>query len=215
MDRLYSLMPSIRRARRRGESGQSLIEAAVFLCIAFLFFAYAVDTSWLLYCYVTNFSVSANVAFYAAQGMSSMSQTSLPGEQYSNSTAASPSNQTTDPIGQAWEQYMLLHEGNSFTTSTSQHPTYVSLCSPSIGIKSTSNGGPAPTECAGDQFGSSNTYTASSQYADKIDPESPTYNEIELTIVQTVKPPIPLSFFGANFFPWQQLSFHFYTRALQ
>ena len=211
--RIRKLFPGLIHCK--DERGQSLVEAAFFLGVAFLLFAYAVDASWLLYSYICNFSVTSNVAFYAAQGLSSMSQQSLPGEQYNNSTATSPTNQTTDPIGQAWEDYMLLHQGTSTTVSTAQMPTYISLCSPAVGIESTGSGSPAPTECAGDQFGSTSTYTASSQYADKVDPESPTYSEIELTIVQTVHPPIPLSFFSFNFFPWTQLKFRFYTRALQ
>jgi hypothetical protein len=197
------------------EVGQSLIESAVFLWVAFLLFAYVVDASWLLYNYVVDYGVTSNVAFYAAQGLSSMANQSLPGEQYSNTSSGSPGNTSSDPLGQLWEQYMLLHGGTGQGVSTKEYPTYVSLCSPAIGVSAGAGGGPAPTKCAGDQFGSSNSYSGGAAYANKVDPESPQFNEIQLTVVQNISPPIPMKFFSANFFPWTQLTFNFYTRALQ
>jgi Flp pilus assembly protein TadG len=147
------------------ESGQSLIETAMFLPILILVMAYAVDYGYFFFVAADLTSAAHNAAEYSIQGYQTPSQGSIP--------AAGPISTTTSVASLAVASLNLL---NASTT------TSVQVCSESLGMSGNiplcSNYGPA-----------AGTYTPAT------DPEAPTFVLQRVDVTYTVQPPVPITFF--------------------
>lgn len=161
-----------RTRKMTGESGQSLLEAALFLPLLVLLAFFAVDYGYFFIVAANLTSSSRNAAEYSVQGYESPGQSSLP--------AAGPLSSVTSVAALAVGDLSTLAGASSTTT--------VQVCSKSVGV---SNG---VTECS--SFG-----PAGPSYTPAIDPEAPTFLLNRVDVTYTVHPPIPLSFFSHPLVP--------------
>ena len=156
----------------RKDSGQSLLETAIFLPILVLLLAYAVDFGYFFIVAANLTSSARSAAVYSVQGLQSPTQSALP--------AAGPITTSTSVAALAVGDLGSLI--NSSTTTT------VQVCSKSVGV--TGN----LTDCA--SYGPAGT-----TYTPAADPEAPTFLLNRVDVTYTVQPPIPLSFFSVSLLP--------------
>jgi Flp pilus assembly protein TadG len=155
-------------------SGQSLLETALFLPLLVLVMAYAVDYGYFFLVAADLTSASHNAAEYSIQGYQGPAQMSVP--------ATGPIGTITSVAAVAVADLNLL---NASTTTT------VQVCSKSLGMN-----GNIPV-CA--SYGPSGT-----SYTPAIDPEAPIFVLQRVDITYTVKPPVPISFFKVTLIPVMQ-----------
>lgn len=149
------------------KSGQSLLEAALFLPLLVLMSAYAVDFGYFFLVAANLTSSSRNAAEYSVQGFQSPAQASLPPAGPISNIASVAALAVGDLSG-------LL----SFSTATT-----VQVCSKSIGVKNNL------TLCS--SYGPSGAL-----YAPAADPEAPTFVLNRVDVTYLVQPPIALKMFS-------------------
>lgn len=155
-----------------GESGQSLLETALFLPLMALMIAAAVDFGYFFLVAANLTSSSRSAAEYSIQGFQSPGQQTLP--------TAGPQSSITS--------VSALAGGDLSGLVTAATTATVEVCSKSVGVSNN------VTQCI--SYGpSSVTYTPAA------DPEAPTFllNRVDVTYI--AKPPIPLSFFSFTLLP--------------
>lgn len=172
---------SRRDAHVSRDSGQSLLETALFLPVLILLVAYAIDFGYFFLVAANLVSSSRNAAEYSAEGYNSPGQLSLP--------AAGPITTYTSVAGLAVGDLSGLAAASTTTT--------VQVCSKEIGTNGT--GAAQTTQCS--SYGPSGT-----SYTPAADPEAPTFLLNRVDVTYTVQPPIPLSFFSVPLVP--TLKFH-------
>lgn len=155
-----------------GESGQGLLETALFLPILVLLAAFAVDFGYFFIVTANLSSSSRNAVEYSTQGYESPGQSSLP--------AAGPLSSVTSVSALAIGDLSGLASASATTT--------VEVCSKAIGV--TNN----VTQCA--SYG-----PAGIVYTPATDPEAPTFLLNRVDVTYTVQPPIPLKFFSYPLVP--------------
>jgi Flp pilus assembly protein TadG len=162
------------RTRRalRHDSGQSLVETAIFLPILILLVAYAVDFGYFFIVAANLTSASRNAAEYSIQGFSSPAQSALP--------IAGPITTNTSVAA--------LAVGDLSSLAASATTTSVEVCSKILGT--TGN----VVNCA--SYGPAGTV-----FTPATDPEAPTFYLNRVDVTYTVQPPIPLSFFSVSLLP--------------
>jgi Flp pilus assembly protein TadG len=173
------MFPVIKKMRRprfcrslRHDSGQSLLETAIFLPILIFLIAYAVDFGYFFIVSANLASSSRTAAEYSTQGFASPGQLTLP--------SAGPITDTTTVAGLAVGDLSSLISASTTTT--------VQVCSQEIGV--TNN----VANCA--SYGPAGT-----AYTPGTDPEAPTFLLNRVDVTYTVQPPIPLSFFSYQLVP--------------
>ncbi len=154
------------------DSGQSLLETALFLPLLLLLIAYAVDFGFFFIVAANLTSSSRNAAEYAVQGYQSPGQSALP--------SAGPISDATSVSGLAVADLSSLASASTTTT--------VQVCSKEVGVTGKT------TQCA--SYGPAGT-----QYMPGTDPEAPTFLLNRVDVTYTVQPPIPLSFFSHPLLP--------------
>ena len=157
---------------RRWDSGQSLLETAIFLPILILLIAYAVDFGYFFIVAANLASASRSAAEYSIQGFESPAQSALP--------AAGPITTYTSVAALAVGDLSSLAGSATITT--------VQVCSKSVGVNNN------VTECS--SYGPAGT-----TYTPATDPEAPTFLLNRVDVTYTVQPPIPLSFFSFSLLP--------------
>ncbi len=157
---------------RRWDSGQSLLETAIFLPILILLIAYAVDFGYFFIVAANLTSASRNAAEYSIQGFESAAQSALP--------VAGPITTTTSVAA--------LAVGDLSSLAGSATATTVQVCSKSVGVNNN------VTECT--SYGPAGT-----TYTPATDPEAPIFLLNRVDVTYTVQPPIPLSFFSFSLLP--------------
>jgi hypothetical protein len=162
------------------QSGQSLLEIALFLPVILLMTSYAVDFGYFFIAAANLVSSSRIAAEYSTQGYVAVGQSSLP--------PAGPASSTSSVTALALGDIAGLINASTLTT--------VQVCSKSLGT--TKNA----TNCS--SFGP--TVPGSSATSPQIDPEAPTFSLNRVDVAYTVQPPIPMSFFSVSLLP--TLSFH-------
>ncbi len=179
---------SPRVARCRCSSGQSLLEAAVFLPLIFLCAAYAVDFGYFFIVCANLTSSARNAAEYSIQGYQSPGQIVLP--------PAGPSTTNTSVAALAIGDLAGLSQSSTVAT--------VQVCSKSVGtsgnVTKCSSYGPAV---------STSTTTAS-----QTDPEAPTFLLNRVDVTYTVQPPVPLTFFSVSLLPTLSFQRHVSMRVM-
>jgi Flp pilus assembly protein TadG len=171
--------------RQASDSGQSLLEAALFLPILVILVAFAVDFGYFFLVAANLTSSSRSAAEYSVQGFDSPGQQTLPAAGPQSSLATVSALAVSDLSG-------LL----GATTSTT-----VEVCSKSVG---TSNN---LTKCSSDG-------PAGTIYIPDADPEAPSFLLNRVDVTYTVKPPIPLGFFSITLLPSLQFHRQVSMRAL-
>lgn len=179
--------PSVRTVHQRAalESGQSLLEAALFLPVLVLMAIFAVDAGYMFIVYANLNSSARTAAEYSVQGFDTPGQTPLP--------AAGPISSVSSVAALAVADLASL--ANSATTAT------VQVCSEEIGV--TDN----VAQCS--SFGPSGT-----AYVPATDPEAPTFVLNRIDVTYTIDPPIPLSFFSFTLVPSLQFHRQVSMRAM-
>lgn len=166
-------MPRKSVHRRIGrDSGQSLLETALFLPLLCLLIACAVDFGYFFLVAANLTSSSRNAAEYSIQGFQSPGQQALPAAGPQSSVASVSALAVADLSGLA----------AATTTST------VEVCSKSVGVSNN------VTNCSSDG-------PAGTTYTPATDPEAPTFLLNRVDVTYTAKPPIPLSFFSFTLLP--------------
>ncbi len=161
-----------RRSHMSEESGQSLLEVALFLPLLVLLAAFAVDFGYFFIVAANLSSSSRNAVEYSIQGYESPQQSSLP--------AAGPISSATSVGALAVADLSGLMSAGTTTT--------VEVCSKAIGV--TGN----VTKCA--SYGPTST-----SYTPGTDPEAPRFLMNRVDVTYTVQPPIPLSIFSHPLIP--------------
>lgn len=154
------------------DSGQSLLETALFLPLLALMIAAAVDFGYLFLVAANLTSSSRNAAEYSIQGFQSPGQQTLP--------VAGPQSTVTSVAALALDDLSGLP--TAITTGT------VEVCSKSVGVSNN------VTQCS--SYGPSGTI-----YTPATDPEAPTFLLNRVDVTYTAEPPIPLSFFSFTLLP--------------
>ncbi len=154
------------------ESGQSLLETALFLPLLVLLAFFAVDFGYFFIVAANLSSSSRSAAEYSIQGFQSPGQSSLP--------AAGPLSSVTSVSALALGDLSGLASASTTTT--------VQVCSKSVGVSN------HLTQCV--SYG-----PAGSSYTPASDPEAPTFLLNRVDVTYTVRPPIPLSFFSYSLVP--------------
>ncbi|MHB8302655.1 MAG: TadE/TadG family type IV pilus assembly protein [Acidobacteriaceae bacterium] len=157
---------------RFAESGQSLLETALFLPLLALLIACAVDFGYFFLVAANLASSSRNAAEYSIQGYQS------------------PGQQTMPPAGpiSAIDSVSSLAVGDLSGLLDASTTTTVQVCSKSIGVSGNL------TQC-------SNYGPAGASYVPATDPEAPTFLLNRVDVTYTARPPIPLSFFSFSLLP--------------
>ena len=155
-----------------GDSGQSLLETALFLPLLVLLAFFAVDYGYFFIVAANLSSSSRNAAEYSTQGFESPGQSSL--------AAAGPLTSATS--------VSALAIGDLSTLAGASTTTTVQVCSKSVGVSNN------VTECS--TFG-----PAATAYTPATDPEAPTFLLNRVDVTYTVHPPIALSFFSHPLVP--------------
>ncbi len=154
------------------ESGQGLLETAIFLPLLVLLAAFAVDFGYFFIVTANLSSSSRNAVEYSIQGYESPGQSSLP--------AAGPLSSV--------RSVSALAVGDLSGLASASTTTTVQVCSKEIGV--TNN----VAQCA--SYGpTAGTYTPA------MDLEAPTFLLNRVDVTYTVQPPIPLSFFAYPLVP--------------
>lgn len=167
------------------ESGQSLLETALFLPILVIFVAFAVDFGYFFLVAANLTSSSRSAVEYSIQGFESPAQQTLPAAGPQSSLGTVSALAVGDLSG-------LL----GATTSTT-----VEVCSKSIGVSNN------VTNCSSDG-------PAGTIYAPDVDPEAPSFLLNRVDVTYTVKPPVPLGFFSVTLLPSLQFHRQVSMRAL-
>lgn len=154
------------------ESGQGLLETALFLPLLVLLAAFAVDFGYFFIVAANLSSSSRNAVEYSIQGYDSPSQSSLP-------SAGPPSNTVS---------VAAVAVGDMSGMASASTTTAVEVCSKEVGV--TNN----VTECI--HYGPAGT-----SYTPGTDPEAPTFLMNRVDVTYTVQPPIPLSIFSVSLIP--------------
>lgn len=149
----------------RSDSGQGLLETALFLPILVLVMAYAVDYGYFFLVAADLTSASRSAVVYSIQGYQAPAQMAIP--------VAGPIATATSVAALAVADVNLFHAS---TTTT------VQVCSKSLGMS-----GNIPV-CA--SYG-----PAAGSYVPATDPEAPTFVLQRVDVTYTVQPPVPISFF--------------------
>lgn len=170
---------------KSGASGQSLLEVAIFLPLAMLILAYAVDFGYLFMVAANLTSAARNAAEYSIQGFQTPGQLVLP--------AAGPTTSLTSVAATALGDLSSLLDSSTTTT--------VQVCSKSVGMN-----GNLP-QCS--SYGPAGT-----SYTPVQDPEAPTFVLQRVDVTYTVQPPIPMSFFNVSFLPQMQFHRQVSMRAM-
>jgi Flp pilus assembly protein TadG len=160
------------RAQFGEDSGQSLLEAALFLPLLVLLAAFAVDYGYFFTVAANLSSSSRNAVEYSIQGFSSPGQSSLP--------VAGPMTSVTS--------VSALAVGDLSGLVSSTTTTTVQVCSKAIGVSG------KVTQCA--SYGPANT-----TYPMGTDPEAPRFLMNRVDVTYTVQPPIPLKVFSYTLLP--------------
>jgi Flp pilus assembly protein TadG len=148
------------------ESGQGLLEAALFLPLLVLLTAYSVDFGYMFIVAANLSSASRSATEYSVQGYETPGQATLP--------AAGPISTTTS--------VSALAVGDLSGLVSSSTTTTVQVCSKEIGVKNN------VAECS--SYG-----PAGASYTPGTDPEAPTFVLNRVDVTYTIQPPIPMSFF--------------------
>lgn len=173
------------RMGANGDSGQSLLEAALFLPLLLLMVAFAVDAGYMFLVIANLSSASRSAVEYSVQGYDTPGQTSLP--------AAGPLSSSSSVAALAVADLTSLVD--SSTTAT------VQICSKEIGVTN------KVAQCA--SYGPTGT-----TYTPATDPEAPTFVLNRVDVTYTIHPPIPVSFFSFTLVPSLQFHRQASMRAL-
>jgi Flp pilus assembly protein TadG len=176
--------PAIGRKFRQ-ESGQSLLETALFLPLLVLLAAFAVDFGYMFIVSANLSSASRNAVEYSVQGYETPGQATLP--------AAGPISTVTSVSALAVGDLNGLVSASTTTT--------VQVCSKEIGVAN------KVAQCS--SYGPAGT-----SYTPGTDPEAPTFVLNRVDVTYTVQPPIPLSFFSHSLIPSLQFHRQVSMRAL-
>jgi len=160
----------------RETRAQSLIEVALMLPIFVLLLCYSVEFGYFFVAAASLSSSARSAAVYATQGYSSPAQAALP--------VLGSAGVARSVAGVAF--------GNMSGFASSATTTAVQLCTNSNGTIACSS-----TGVAGMILGS---------YVPDVDPEPGTFQLARVDVVYTVKPPVPMTFFGVSLMP--TLNFH-------
>lgn len=158
--------------RQASDSGQSLLETALFLPILVILVAFAVDFGYFFLVAANLTSSSRSAAEYSVQGFESPAQQTLP--------AAGPQSSVTSVSTLAVDDLSGLVAA---TTTTS-----VEVCSKSVGVSNN------VTECSSDG-------PAGTIYTPATDPEAPSFLLNRVDVTYTANPPIPLGIFSFTLLP--------------
>ena len=154
------------------DSGQGLLETALFLPVLVLLAAFAVDFGYFFIVSANLSSSARSAAEYSVQGYDSPGQTSLP--------AAGPTSDVTS--------VSALAVGDLSGLAAAATTTTVEVCSKAVGVSN------KVTDC-------SNYGPAQTAYTPAADPEAPTFLLNRVDVTYTVHPPIPLSIFSYTLVP--------------
>lgn len=167
------------------DSGQSLLEAALFLPLLLLMVAFAVDAGYMFIVIADLNSSSRSAVEYSVQGYDTPGQASLP--------VAGPISTVNSVAALAIADLASLAQSSTTTT--------VQVCSKEIGV--TNN----VAQCS--SYG-----PAGASFTPATDPEAPTFVLNRVDVTYTVHPPIPLSFFSFTLVPSLQFHRQVSMRAL-
>ncbi len=154
------------------DSGQSLLETALFLPLLLLMIAASVDFGYFFLVAANLTSSSRGAAEYSIQGFQSPGQQTIP--------PAGP------PSSIASVAALALDDLAGLATATTT--TTVEVCSKSVGVSNNT------TLCG--SYGPAGT-----NYTPATDPEAPMFLLNRVDVTYTARPPIPLSFFSFTLLP--------------